>query len=267
MFRNKSNVDIPVGITFENTTDVSYMFYGASNITIPFTATFEKTTNWSAAFYTSKNVTVPKETIPNILNGTTYDSTFFSTDFIKLMPGYPEIDVTFPNATNLVSTFQGNSGVTKIKVTAPKAANCASIFKSMSNLVEAYIEAPVCTTVSGAGIAAGGNWGGFGLNNNLRKLTTIMPKLSDGTYFAQSSKGCIEWYGDISSVTTLNGGFDDWKMDKASIHRLSENLPAYTSGSHPVRIGMDKNLQNDPEVLADLEAITRKGWTLTRQWN
>lgn len=106
-----------------------------------------------------------------------------------------------------------------------------------------------------------------GASGSLRKLTTIMPKLLYGTYLAENCTKCREWYGDLSSVTGLQSGFNGWAMDAASVKRLADTLPAFTSGSHPIGWGVDRDLQNDPEVLADIQRVRDKGWSVTLQWN
>lgn len=91
-------------------------------------------------------------------------------------------------------------------------------------------------------------------------------------------------FPNLSNGSEMFGGS---RLDKKSTISILESLPAYTSGSHPITIGIHVDNKYDPEVNVALkkcqnsyitpieelgatlpEEITAdKGWTLVVQWN
>lgn len=56
-------------------------------------------------------------------------------------------------------------------------------------------------------------------------------------------------------------------LNKKSALRIFNSIPAFTSGSHPLSIGIHVDHKTDEEVLAAIANAEAKGWTLTVQWN
>ncbi len=79
---------------------------------------------------------------------------------------------------------------------------------------------------------------------NLKVIDATFPKLSDGRGFATSAK-----------------------LDKASALRILNSIPAYSSGSHQLAIGIHIDHKTDEDVLAAIAAAEAKGWTLSLGWN
>ena len=99
-----------------------------------------------------------------------------------------------------------------------------------------------------------------------------------------------EFYCDFSHVTNAQGAFmeyrnlevldTDWsalssasrmfngsRMPKNIILRVLNTIPSYTSGSHPITLGIHVDHQTDDEVLAAIANAEAKGWVVTVQWN
>lgn len=286
LYCQKSNFSLPNGITFAGVSNYEgafyqvngltfasgvkvcgdtnqYEFYGAKNIT--FTDKVVLTGNCTMMFANADSTVVFNGGFDYFSEAVVLDSVFSGTQIA--IPDKQNIDIYLPKCTDMRGVFQGLSGFNTIKVVAPECTTAENLARAVGGLTELYVDMPKCTTITTQPTAGGGNWGLCGLSGSLRKLTTIMPKLLYGTYLAESCYGCREWYGDLSSVTGLQAGFNGWAMDAASVKRLADTLPAFTSGSHPIGWGIDKALKNDPDVLADIQRVRDKGWSVTLQWN
>lgn len=286
MYYQKSNFSLPNGITFAGVSNFGYAFYQVNGLTFASGVKVCGDTN-QYEFYGAKNITFTDKVVLTgnctmmfanaastvVFNGgfdytseaVVLDSVFSGTQIA--IPDKTHIDIYLPKCTDMRGVFQALSGFNTIKVVAPECTTAQNLARAVGGLTELYVDMPKCTTVTTPPTAGGGNWGLCGASGSLRKLTTIMPKLLYGTYFAENCWGCREWYGDLSSVTGLASGFNGWAMDAASVKRLADTLPTFTSGSHPIGWGVDKDLQNDPDVLADIQRVRDKGWSVTLQWN
>ena len=71
----------------------------------------------------------------------------------------------------------------------------------------------------------------------------------------------------LSALETGSLMFYMSQLNKDSALRILNSIPSYTSGSHPLAIGINVDLQNDEDVLAAISNAEAKGWKLTVQWN
>ena len=72
---------------------------------------------------------------------------------------------------------------------------------------------------------------------------------------------------ELPKLSYIGNGFDGTRLNKNSILRLLNQLPTWTSGTHPATIGIHIDHQNDEEVLSAIANAEAKGWTLIVQWN
>ena len=80
-----------------------------------------------------------------------------------------------------------------------------------------------------------------------------------------------------SQFSRLNSGFPSLQtglemfpysqFDKESALLLLTSLPAYTSGAHPLQVGIHVDHQIDEDVVSAIAEVEAKGWTLTVRWN
>ena len=61
--------------------------------------------------------------------------------------------------------------------------------------------------------------------------------------------------------------FASTKLNKASALRVLSSIPAHTTGTHKLTIGIHVDFKTDEEVLAAISAAESKKWTMTVQWN
>lgn len=72
---------------------------------------------------------------------------------------------------------------------------------------------------------------------------------------------------DLPALSTASAMFNGCVLDAYSVKKIATGIKTWTSGSHPITIGIAKTLQNDPDVQADIAVIRSKGWTVTAQYN
>lgn len=70
-----------------------------------------------------------------------------------------------------------------------------------------------------------------------------------------------------TQLSTADYAFSYARLTRESALHILDILPSYTSGSHPLGIGIHVDHQNDDEVLAAIANAESKGWTLTVRWN
>lgn len=84
----------------------------------------------------------------------------------------------------------------------------------------------------------------------------------------------LAWQSPIESIESdfpvLENGkisVNNGILDKASVLRICNTVPTWTTGTHELWLGIHIDHQNDEEVLAAISNAEAKGWTLTVQWN
>ena len=78
--------------------------------------------------------------------------------------------------------------------------------------------------------------------------------------------------GDLSKLTKGNNMFSSCNLDEASVLRILNSIPTYTSGSHPLHLGKRTNFLNSTDIatllgttvpIAASTSYKYKGWTIT----
>lgn len=127
-------------------------------------------------------------------------------------------------------------------------------------------------------------------NANIRKAVLVAPKWKNMNYLCHGAGiETLEIYAPVASITALggsntvyrlrnvkltssvlstaDGAFQNAQLTRDSALHILGILPTYTSGEHPLTIGIHIDHQSDTEVLAAIANAEAKGWTLTVQWN
>lgn len=94
-----------------------------------------------------------------------------------------------------------------------------------------------------------------------------LDKLQYARGMCSGQSGFTLFEADLPSLIDAQNFMNQTILDKASVLRVLTTIPAYTSGTHRITIGIHIDHQADEEVLAAIEAATAKGWTVTTQWN
>lgn len=290
MFNNAKTVSLPSTATFDSVTNASYMFDSASKVS-GFAATLDKATNFANFAYRAVDIDLMSL---NPANGTNFShafcgSTRVSVDPVKILNN--------GKVTNLASAFAFNNYIEfpdELELNLPACTDLSAFISNTSAATphpsprHLVINAPNVTTISTS--ADGQGRYGVAINTRLVTLEAHMPRLADwiygfeynanlvsfkgtatamttGTQTFQNNKKMSRFDCDLPALSTASNMFGGCVLDAYSVKRIATSIKTWTSGSHPITIGIAKPLQNDPDVLADIQAIRAKGWTVTVQYN
>ena len=142
-------------------------------------------------------------------------------------------EISLPECLS-IHHFLANSAVEVWEADIPKAKDVNAIFNRCYSL----------HTVKGNFESVENGYEFCYLCSGLKVIDATFPKLSDGRGFATSAK-----------------------LDKVSALRIFNSIPAHSSGSHQLAIGIHIDHKTDEEVLAAIAAAEAKGWTLSLGWN
>lgn len=81
------------------------------------------------------------------------------------------------------------------------------------------------------------------------------------------SKNVLTLKTTFPALSTGVSMFRGYALTKESALRVLNSIPAYTSGSHRITIGIHVDNQTDEEVIEAITKAEAKGWTITAQWN
>lgn len=132
--------------------------------------------------------------------------------------------------------------------------NTSSRFAYGSSIEEYVINAPRLS-------------GGYAfLGNYAVKVTGYFPNVTNGSWLF-AGESVKEFYADFPKLQTATGMFSYTQLNKASVLQILGSLPSYSSGSHPLTIGIHVDHKTDEEVAAAIADAEVKGWTVMEQWN
>lgn len=166
--------------------------------------------------------------------------------------------ITLPKATSVRFICLHQKGLEKFELYAPNAVGDANgIIRRVKPLTHAKVFIPKATDIQSA----------FQLSDTLEVVEGDFSSVTRGfVAFARSPK-IREVMGEFPKLSYGSQMFDSCQLDKPSILRVLNSIPSYTSGSHPLTIGIHVDHKTDPDVQAAIENAKNKGWTLTVQWN
>lgn len=116
----------------------------------------------------------------------------------------------------------------------------------------------------------------------LTSFNTKLPKLNNAGFMFGKNSGLSSFNAELPKLSLGDSMFNECIFNKESALRILNSIPAYSSGSHPLTIGIHVDHKYDPEVnlalkKADInyeptvelpEEVTEgKGWTIAVQWN
>lgn len=140
----------------------------------------------------------------------------------------------------------------------PDLLNAQYLFQ-YTTLQYIQCDAPLCTNAHGAVV----------YSENLESFSGDWSNATDARWMFAGRK--VNKLRDVNAVfPALEKGSNMFHLcilNKESVIRVANSLPTWTSGTHNICFGIHIDHQNDEEVLAALEAVEAKGWTLTVQWN
>ena len=115
-------------------------------------------------------------------------------------------------------------------------------------------------------------------------LTTFnvpLPKLENGNYMFYRCSSLVNFESDLPSLKNGSFMFETSKLNKASVIRIINSLPTYTSGSHLISFGIHMDYKYDKELNYHLKRLDSayeetvhldnvpeeyKGWGVSVYW-
>lgn len=220
----------------------TYMFQNAKNLEVK-GIDFQYVANASYMFSGSNNVRLPAGTVlkpstaDHCFNGSTFafpkDMVFEPTGSAQWMfPNSTRItqwpdNITLSKATNLFTLFYNNTA--NLIAGVPDTLTC----ESATNCEHMFAE---CRPYDQA----------TSKYQRLQRLPSAL-NLQKANSLSQFAAGCA--------------------LDLDSLQRLAQMLPTYTSGTHNCTLGINKEIQTDPDVATAIAAIRAKGWTVSVAYN
>lgn len=158
--------------------------------------------------------------------------------------------------------FTNNSKIKKINIELPAMKNGESMFLGASNMTECILRCPVATALNDFTLSC----------NNLTFLEIYAPNAHDVTYgFGHRHNPSMKLshfrFLAPTKISQAKMAWENTILSKESVLNIVENIPAWSSGTHLLDLGIHIDHQTDEEVLAAISNAEAKGWTLTVQWN
>ena len=101
----------------------------------------------------------------------------------------------------------------------------------------------------------------------MQRWDVPLPVLSNGNQMFCQCTSLTSFSVELPKLSNGTGMFQGCKLDKESALCILNSIPTYTSGSHPLFIGIHIDHQSDDDVLTAISNAEEKGWTMTVQWN
>ena len=147
--------------------------------------------------------------------------------------------------------------LTSFRSYLPKLQSGGNMFSSCPQLKSFNCDMPELTSAAYM----------FGGCTSLTSFSNDVSKVSAGKYMFNQCSKLTSFSSDLPMLSDGTGMFNQCKLDKASALRVLNTIPAYTSGTHSLTLGMASALNGDADITAALTAASNKGWTVTTQYN
>ena len=161
-----------------------------------------------------------------------------------------------PKLKSEVILFRYDTALKKFSVDLPSLTTSSGLLQYTS-ITEFDRNFPLLTTW----------WGTF---EGSSKLVRFLSDMSHADTCGYTFNGCSALEVFESDLPKLSNGGDMFyrtRLNKESALRILNSIPAWTSGSHPLTIGIHIDHKQDEEVLEAIANAEAKGWTMTVQWN
>lgn len=152
--------------------------------------------------------------------------------------------------------FTSASKVKRLYLYAPKMTNSGELCE-LNGVEYVELDIPQCTNLRWA----------IWRCSKVTEIRVNAPNLTIAHMFAESCGKLRVFQGNLTKLSDAGNMFYGCQLDAQSAIGVLNNLPAYTSGTHTICMGIHVDYENDPDVLVALDNATAKGWTVTRQWN
>lgn len=154
-----------------------------------------------------------------------------------------------------------SSPIKKINLEFPSLKSTKSLLRNAFGLETAKLNLPVCTNMHSPLLG----------NPLVHSAEVIAPVATTAFYaFGHRYNPCpklshVRLYAPM--LSNAYWAFESCILDRDSVQNIVSTIPAYTSGLHPLDLGIHIDHQTDEDVLAAIAEAEAKGWTLTVKWN
>lgn len=170
---------------------------------------------------------------------------------------YKKINLFLPNATNC-HWILAWATCDDITLDLPKITTTNQIFRDVTvGIFRVKIPktlTDITSMIEGWGVRE--IYGNFEhvekANGSFQRLNTRMLRILDS---------------DWSSLSSGSSMFASSIIHKDVALRVLTTIPSYSSGSHPITLGIHVDYKTDEELINAIANAEAKGWTLTVQWN
>lgn len=173
----------------------------------------------------------------------------------------------YPNSTtNPYCLFRTSTKLKKWSVDLPKATTTFYMFRG-STLEEFNGALPVVRSRYDGENKMFGTIGYTGQGLKVFKSSDF--GIANGNKWFDYIQSFHAFEADLPKLTRGSLMFPSARLNKKSALRIFNSIPAYTSGDHPLTIGIHVDHQNDEEVLTAIADAEAKGWDFNRavEWN
>lgn len=178
-------------------------------------------------------------------------------DMFNQATGIKKINLTLPNATSC-HWFLAWASCDEVSLDLPKLTSANQIFRDAQVNIFRIKIPETLTNINE--MCAG--WGTREIYGNFEHV-----KSAYRAFDRQNYKMLRVLDSDWSSLSNGEGMFDLSILHKNVALRVLTTIPAYSSGDHPLTLGIHVDYKTDPEILEAITNAEAKGWTMTVQWN
>ena len=193
--------------------------------------------------------------------------------------GLKQYTKELPMLTSGHSMFKVCRSFVTFRSSLPKMTTGAHMFGQNSNMTVFEADLPVMTNGDSMFIACAltgfecdmpaltnGNFM-FSSCTVMKRFAGALPVLSNGSAMFYRNFELTSFEADLPALSSGSNMFGQSILDKTSALRILNSIPAYTSGTHQLNIGIHVDHKTDEEVLAAIDAATAKGWNVVLAWN
>lgn len=156
----------------------------------------------------------------------------------------------------------GADGTKTTLFDAATATNGANMFYYCTSLTSWNVALPNLTDGSGM----------FYCCTSLTSWNANLPNLTNGSYMFYRCSQLTSFSVALPNLTSGSNMFNGCNLDEASVLRILNSIPTWTSGTHQLHLGKRTNYLNSTDIAALLGTTTPiaaktnysyKGWTIT----
>lgn len=170
--------------------------------------------------------------------------------------------VALPNLTNGDSMFYNCTSLTSFTGDLSSLTDGDNMFNGCTGLTSWTVDLPNLTNGSYMFYSCTG----------LTSWNANLPNLTNGSSMFHRCTSLTSWNVALPNLTNGSSMFNSCNLDEASVLRILNSIPTWTSGTHQLHLGKRTNYLNSTDIATLLSTTTPiaaktnysyKGWTIT----